>query len=274
MAHALQKCSETLDDFDLSSSHGTRLAARSGVLDGPTSGCAPGFVQGNLAILPAEHANDFLRFCQANPKPCPVIAIAEQGSPHLPALGQDLDIRSDVPRYRVWREGALVEEPRDIFAHWRNDLVTFVLGCSHSFEDALIEDGLSIRHIDMKRTVPMYRTNIACAPAGRFAGPMVVSMRPFKATDAIRAIQITTRFPAVHGAPVHIGRPDLIGIADIAAPDFGDSVPVAVDELPLFWACGVTPQAVIMAAKLPFAITHAPGRMIVTDIRNSRLAAL
>ncbi|SDR63183.1 Uncharacterized protein YcsI, UPF0317 family [Rhizobiales bacterium GAS191] len=260
--------------FDLKSPQDTRLAARTGALDGPTSGLAPGFVQGNLAILPAELAGDFLRFCQRNPKPCPVIGVSEVGDPKLPLLGQDLDIRTDIPRYRVWKDGVMVEEPQDILSWWRNDLVAFVIGCSHSFEEALIEDGLSIRHIERGSTVPMFRTSIACAPAGPFKGPMVVSMRPFRPADAIRAVQITTRFPSVHGAPVHIGLPELIGIQDVARPDFGEAVPVAPDELPVFWACGVTPQAVIAAAKPAFAITHAPGRMIVTDIRNSKLAAL
>jgi uncharacterized protein YcsI (UPF0317 family) len=261
-------------EHDLSSPSGARAASRSGALDGPTSGLAPGFVQGNLAVLPADLANDFLHFCQRNPKPCPLIAVSEAGDPRLALLGEDLDIRTDIPRYRVWKDGALIDEPQDILKWWRGDLVAFVLGCSHSFEEALIEDGLSIRHIERGTTVPMYRTNIACVPAGPFKGPMVVSMRPFSPADAIRAIQITTRFPAVHGAPVHIGLPQLIGITDLGRPDFGEAVPIADDELPVFWACGVTPQAVIQAIRPPFAITHAPGRMIVTDIRNSRLAAL
>ncbi|MFI5014010.1 MAG: putative hydro-lyase [Hyphomicrobiales bacterium] len=260
--------------YDLKSPRGVRLAARSGALDGPTAGLAPGFVQGNLAILPADIAHDFLRFCQLNPKPCPVIGVSEVGDPKLPLLGADLDIRTDFPRYRVWKDGALVDEPTDVSSWWRADLVAFVLGCSMSFEDALLEEGLRIRHIERGTTVPMFRTNIACSPAGAFAGPMVVSMRPFRPADAIRAIQITTRFPAVHGAPVHIGLPELIGIGDLGRPDFGEAVAVAADELPVFWACGVTPQAVIAAVKPGFAITHAPGRMIVTDIRNSRLAAL
>ncbi|MBV8427172.1 MAG: putative hydro-lyase [Hyphomicrobiales bacterium] len=259
---------------DLSSPKGARAASRSGALDGPTSGLAPGFVQGNLAVLPADLAGDFLHFCQRNPKPCPLIGVSEAGDPRLHLLGEDLDIRTDIPRYRVWKNGALVDEPQDILKWWRSDLVAFILGCSHSFEEALIEDGLSVRHIDRSTTVPMYRTNIACVRAGAFQGPMVVSMRPFRPADAIRAVQITTRFPAVHGAPVHIGLPQLIGIEDIAKPDYGEAVPIADDELPVFWACGVTPQAVIQAVRPPFAITHAPGRMIVTDIRNSRLAAL
>jgi len=251
---------------------GARLLARSGSHDGPTAGFAPGYVQGNLVILPADAAADFLRFARANPKPCPVIGMSEVGSPQIPALGADLDLRTDLPGYRLWRDGQLVEEVANISAFWRNDLVAFVIGCSFSFEEALIEDGLSVRHIDLGRNVPMYRTNIACAPAGRFSGPMVVSMRPFRPADAIRAIQITSRFPEVHGAPVHIGLPEAIGIRDLAAPDYGDPVPVEPDELPVFWACGVTPQAVIAAARVPFAITHAPGKMLVTDLRNSRFS--
>ena len=260
---------ETGARFDLKTPLGARLAARLGGYEGPTAGFAPGFVQGNLAIMPAEYANEFLRFSQLNPKPCPVIGMSEVGSPHIAALGADLDLRTDLPGYRIWRDGELVEEPTDLQHFWRDDLVSFAIGCSFSFEEALIEAGLSVRHIDLGCNVPMYRTNIACHPAGRFSGPMVVSMRPFKPADAIRAIQITSRFPAVHGAPVHIGLPEAIGITDLAKPDYGDAVPVAADEIPVFWACGVTPQAVIRSVKPPFAITHAPGKMIVTDIRNS-----
>ncbi|KAA2235533.1 putative hydro-lyase [Salinarimonas soli] len=251
-----------------------RRLAREGRLVGQTSGLAPGYVQGNLVILPADVAADFLRFCQRNPKPCPVIGISEPGSPHIPSLGADLDLRTDVPLYRVWRDGVLAEEPTDLEALWRPDLVAFVLGCSFSFEEALIADGLEVRNVSCGVNVPMFRTSIPCAPAGPFAGPLVVTMRPFKAADAVRAVQITSRFPAVHGAPVHLGRPDLIGIRDLARPDYGDPVPVADDEIPVFWACGVTPQAVMEAARLAFAITHAPGAMLVTDVRNSRLAAL
>jgi uncharacterized protein YcsI (UPF0317 family) len=251
-----------------------RAAIRAGIFNGHTAGQCPGFVQGNVVILPADAASDFLRFATLNPKPCPVIGMGEPGDPGLPMLGQDIDIRKDLPRYRLWRDGVVASEPGDIRGIWRDDLVTFVLGCSFSFEEALTEDGLEVRHTRLGLNVPMYRTSIACQPAGRFHGPLVVSMRPFKAADAIRAVQITSRFPAVHGAPVHLGRPDLIGIADITKPDYGDAVPVAEDEIPVFWACGVTPQAAIAAARLPFAITHAPGCMLVTDIPNSRLAAL
>jgi len=260
-------------DGDLAASRQARLACRGGAI-GSTAGIANGFVQGNLAILPEKLAAPFHRFCQLNPKPCPVIGISDVGDPKIPSLGLDLDIRTDVPRYRVWRDGEVVEEPTDIVAYWRDDLVAFVLGCSFSFEEALMAEGLPIRHIERKVRVPMYRTNIECASVGPFAGPMVVSMRPFKPAQAIRAVQITSRFPSVHGAPVHLGHPQSIGIADIARPDYGDPVPVEADEIPVFWACGVTPQAVIAAAKLPFAITHAPGLMLVTDLRNRDLAVL
>ena len=257
-------------DADLPS-RDVRLTYRSGIVD-VTSGVAPGYVQGNLAIVPESLAASFHRFCQLNPKPCPIIGMSEVGDPRIPALGIDLDIRTDIPRYRVWRNGQLIEEPTDIMAHWRDDLVAFVIGCSFSFEEALIADGLSIRHIDEKRNVPMYRTSIACKSARPFEGRMVVSMRPFKPAEAIRAIQITTRFPSVHGAPVHIGKPELIGIEDIAKPDYGDAVSIQPDELPVFWACGVTPQSVILQSRPAFAITHAPGYMLVTDVRNSEFS--
>jgi uncharacterized protein YcsI (UPF0317 family) len=258
---------------DASPSVAARRACRNG-MNATTAGLANGYVQGNLAILPEKLATAFHRFCQLNPKPCPIIGMSEVGDFRIPALGLDLDIRTDVPRYRVWRDGEVVDEPTDILSHWRDDLVTFVIGCSYSFEEALLEDGLPIRHVERKLRVPMYRTNIACSASGPFAGPLVVSMRPFKPADAIRAVQVTSRFPSVHGAPVHLGHPKSIGITDLAKPDYGDPVPVEPDEIPVFWACGVTPQAVIAAAKVPFAITHAPGQMLVTDLKNKQLAVL
>jgi uncharacterized protein YcsI (UPF0317 family) len=251
-----------------------RLRIRPGDFSGNTAGMAAGNVQANLVILPKLLAHDFLRFAQANPKPCPVLAVSEPGDPSLPSLGKDLDVRSDLPRYRVWRRGELVEEPLDLFHVWRDDLVSFALGCSFSFEQALIEDGIELRHITCGSNVPMYRTNIQCVPAGSFAGPLVVSMRPLSPGDAIRAIQITSRFPSVHGAPVHIGLPEAIGIKDLAEPDYGDAVPVGTGELPVFWACGVTPQAVIAQVRPDFCITHAPGSMLITDLRNTSLASL
>ena len=256
-----------------SSGREVRLAARAGWLSGHTSGLATRQVQGNLVILPADVADEFLRYCQRNPKPCPVLAVSEPGNPQLPGLGEDLDIRSDIPRYRVWRDGVLVDEPTDVTPIWRDDLVSFVLGCSFSFEEALIEAGIRLRHVDEGKNVAMYRTSIATAPAGRFGGPMVVTMRPMCAADAIRATQITSRFPSVHGAPVHIGDPSLIGINDLAQPDYGDAVAVLPDELPVFWACGVTPQAALQQSRPPFAITHAPGAMLITDLLNHQLAS-
>ncbi|MEP1469435.1 MAG: putative hydro-lyase [Halieaceae bacterium] len=251
-----------------------RARIRGGEHGGNTSGLAPGFVQCNIVILPADWANDFLRFCQLNPKPCPLVATSNSpGDPALPPLG-DIDIRTDVPSYRVFQNGTFTEEISDIQDLWRDDLVTFALGCSFSFEEALLADGLEVRNVSEEVNVPMYRTDIDCTPAGPFAGKMVVSMRPFKAADAIRAVQICTRFPSVHGAPIHLGDPSLIGIGDIATPDYGDPVTVAEDEVPLFWACGVTPQVALEAAKPPLAITHSPGCMLVTDLRNSQLAVL
>ena len=267
-------------DTNISSFKGeTGIDARRRIRNGgsnlaPTSGMAPGFVQGNLAILPKALAADFARFCQLNPKPCPLLASSEPGDWRLPTLGEDLDIRTDIPLYRVWKNGELVEEVRDLKKVWRDDLVSFVLGCSFSFEEALVEAGLEIRHQTQNVNVPMYRTNVQCKPSGPFHGAMVVSMRPFKPADAIRAVQVTTRFPSVHGAPVHLGKPELIGIKDIAKPDYGDSVTVKDDEFPVFWACGVTPQSVVATAKPEFCITHAPGYMLITDLLNSQLAVL
>jgi uncharacterized protein YcsI (UPF0317 family) len=251
-----------------------RLAIRRNKHSGPTSGLAPGLVQANLAILPQNLAQDFLQFCQNNPKPCPLIGVSAPGDPHIPALAEDLDIRTDLPRYRVWRDGALVDEPVDVRKYWRDDLVTFAIGCSFSFEQALLDDGIELRHMTCDCTVPMYRTSVETQPAGPFHGPLVVSMRPMKPADAIRAVQITTRFPSVHGAPVHLGKPESIGIKNIAKPDWGDAVPIHDDEIPVFWACGVTPQSVIMAVKPEFCITHYPGAMLVTDRRNSEFAIM
>jgi len=248
---------------------------RQGTFTGATHGFAPGYVQGNLAVLPKSMAADFMRFCQLNPKPCPLIGMSPSpGDPSVPELGADLDIRTDIPKYRVWKKGELVDEPADIRSVWRDDLVAFVLGCSFSFEEALLENDIELRHQTCGCNVPMFRTSIACKPSGPFHGPMVVSMRPMKPADAIRAVQITSRFPSVHGAPVHIGLPHLIGIKDIARPDYGDAVEVKADELPVFWACGVTPQAVIANMKPDFCITHAPGSMLVSDLKNTRLSVL
>lgn len=252
-----------------------RQLCRSGQFSNNTSGLAPGFVQANMAIIPAAYAADFLQFCHFNPKPCPLLGMAATpGAVNMPALAAELDIRTDLPRYRVFRHGALVDEVTDLRNLWRDDLVTFLIGCSFSFEESLLADGLEIRNITERVNVPMYRTNIACHSAGVFSANMVVSMRPMKPVDAIRAIQICSRFPQVHGAPVHFGDPAAIGINDINQPDFGDTVSIKTGEVPVFWACGVTPQIAIANAKLDFCISHAPGHMLVTDLSNSKLAML
>ena len=244
-----------------------RRAIRRGAHTGHTAGLAPGYVQGNLCILPKEFAADFRLFCQRNPKPCPLLGVSEPGDPRLPSLGADLDLRTDVPRYRVFRDGRHVEDVADLRELWRDDLVVFVLGCSFSFEQALIEAGLPLRYVEQGKNVPMYRTSIDTVPAGPFRGKLVVSMRPFAPADAIRAIEITSRYPTAHGAPVHLGRPELIGIEDLSRPWVGDATEVREGEIALFWACGVTPQSVVLDARLPFCITHAPGHMLVTDLK-------
>ncbi|MBA4503020.1 putative hydro-lyase [Marinobacterium marinum] len=251
-----------------------RQQIRAGEFTSTTSGLASGLMQGNIVILTADWAQDFLHFCQLNPVSCPLIAMSRPGEPLLPELGKDIDIRSDVPEYNLFVDGELTQTRTDIADLWNDQMVTFVLGCSFSFEEALQRAGLAIRNIDLGRNVSMYDSSLATTPSSRFHGNTVVTMRPFSPADAIRAIQVTTRLPKAHGAPVHIGRPDLIGIDDLATPQYGDSVPVHDDEIPVFWACGVTPQVAIRNAKPPICITHVPGKMLVTDKLNDELAIL
>jgi uncharacterized protein YcsI (UPF0317 family) len=239
---------------------------------GPTAGhCGP-YAQANLVILPEIYAGDFLKFCVLNPRACPLLGVGTPGASHLPELGRDLDIRSDVPAYYVYREGVLSEEVSTLHDIWRDDLVVFAIGCSFSFEHMLAEQRIPLRHIDEGVNVPMYRTTLPNRQVGPFGGNLVVSMRPMTGGDAIRAVQITSRYPAVHGAPIHLGAPGPLGIADLSQPDYGDAVTVREDEIPVFWACGVTPQTAIGEARLPFAITHKPGHMLMTDILNTTLA--
>lgn len=249
-----------------------RLACRRGELTGQTSGLAPGFAQANLVVLPQADAAEFLLFCQRNPKPCPLLEVTDVGSPVPRRFAPDADLRTDLPRYRIWQAGKLVDEPTDVRSCWRDDFVSFLIGCSFTFETALRDAGVPVRHIEEGRNVPMYRTNVSCAPAGRFRGELVVSMRPLTPADAICAVRITSRFPGVHGAPVHFGDPNRIGIADLSRPDFGDPVTVREGEVPVFWACGVTPQVALMNAAPEIAITHSPGCMFVTDVRDEALA--
>lgn len=258
--------------WDFTDPREVRRRARIGEHTGQTGALAPGFVQANLAILPRDYADEFVRFCQRNPKPCPLLAVSEPGDPTLPGLAADLDIRTDVPSYRIFRHGEHTEDVTDIRSLWRDDFVVFAMGCSFSFEEPLIEAGLPLRHWDDGSIVSMYLTNIDCAPAGRFHGKMVTSMRPFTPSDAIKAVQITSRYPSVHGAPVHIGLPEMIGIEDVSKAWQGDDPVIGDDELPVFWACGVTPQSVVRSARPPICITHTPASMLVTDLRNASLS--
>ena len=234
----------------------------------PTTGWAAGFTQANMVMLPQEWAFDMLLFGQRNPQPVPLLDVTDPGAAGT-VLAPGADLRTDLPRYRVWRDGRLVDEPTDVTDVWRDDLVTFLIGCSFSFETALMDAGVPVRNIEQGRNVSMYRTNIDCRPAGRLSGPLVVSMRPIPAGDVVTAVQVTGRMPEVHGAPVHVGSPESLGIADLSQPDFGDAVDALEGDVPVFWACGVTPQAALMASRPPFAITHAPGHMFITDVPDS-----
>ena len=251
-----------------------RQLIREGKIDFQTSGMCNGFAQANMAVLPKDLAFDFLLFTQRNQKPCPVLDVTEPGSPVPRLIAPNADLRYDIPRYRIYKKGELTDEVTNLDKYWRNDLVAFLLGCSFSFEGPMLDAGLDVRHITDNHNVPMYITNIECVPAGVFHGPMVVSMRPMKPKDAVRAVQVTSRMPFVHGAPIHFGDPEAIGIKDITKPDFGDASLIKPGEVPVFWACGVTPQAVAMAVKPEFMITHAPGHMFISDVPNADLSVL
>lgn len=254
----------TLDSL---SPQALRALCRSGKFTAVTSGLCKGYVQTNVMIVPQEYAFDFLLFCQRNPKPCPLVEVLEAGQ-FSPRCAPGADLRTDLPGYRIYENGELRQEVTDINAYWREDCVSFLIGCSFSFETALGEGGIPLRHVQQGLNVAMYKTTIACQPAGKFHGNMVVSMRPVKSRDVARAVEISGKFPQVHGAPVHIGHPAAIGIEDLSRPDFGDAVEILDDELPVFWACGVTPQYVAQLSRIPFCITHSPGKMLVTDLTN------
>jgi len=241
---------------------------RQNQLDEQTAGMSLGYLQGNVVILPTDYAMDFFRFCQRNPKSCPLVGVSGTGDPLLPTLGPDVDIRTDISRYNVYRDGELADQVTDIKDLWRDDFVTFVLGCSFSFEEALMAEGVHLRHINENKTVSMYKTSLQTVPAGPFSGDTVVSMRPMSVSDTIRSIEITSRFPQAHGTPVHFGDGKAIGISDLSKPDWGDVTNFRDGEIPVFWACGVTPQAAVRNARPSICITHAPGRMLVSDIRG------
>lgn len=248
-----------------------RLKIRNGEITTQTSGICNGYAQANLCILPKKYAYDFLLFASRNPTSCPILEVLDEGSRYTKYMADRADIATDIPKYRIYRNGELAEEVTDISAYWQEDFVSFLIGCSFSFEGELLDAEVPIRHIEQGRNVPMFLTNIPCEPAGIFHGNMVVSMRPIPYKQVIRAVTATAAMPKVHGAPVHIGDPAQIGIVDIGKPDFGDSVEIHDGDVPVFWPCGVTPQAAIMTAKPELAITHAPGHMFLTDVRNSTL---
>lgn len=236
----------------------------------PTAGICQGYAQANLVILPPEYADDFEMYTQKNPFPCPVLEVVK-GTPQTHVMGEGGDICTDIPKYRIYREGVFTEELSNVSPYWKEGYVGFLIGCSFSFEEALMAASIPVRHIEQGCNVPMYKTNIQTIKAGPFQGPMVCSMRPMTPCQAEAAHQITAKMPNVHGAPVQIGDPEKIGIHDLMKPDYGDPVEIRADEIPVFWPCGVTPQAAIEQAKLPIVITHAPGHMFITDILNSEL---
>ena len=251
-----------------------RNLIRKGRWDKPTAGVAMGYAQANLVILPQKDAFDFLLFCQRNPKPCPLLEVLEPGQFKTKFLSLDADIRTDIPRYNIYRKGTLQNTVKEIRSFWQKDFVSFLLGCSFSFEEAMLRSNIPVRHIEENKNVPMFISSIPCQPAGVFHGPMVVTMRPIPSNRITRAVQITSRYASVHGAPIHIGEPSTIGIKDLKKPDFGDPVTLKKGEVPVFWACGVTPQAVVMQAKPDLCITHAPGHMFISDLLNEELAVL
>lgn len=263
----------TWDRMLAASPQEARHIIRQGAFASPTSGLCPGYAQANLIVLPREQAYDFLLFAQRNPKPCPLLEVTETGARETSLCAQDCDIATDFPRYRVFEYGELVAEVDNVTDYWRDDLVSFVIGCSFSFESELVEAGIEMRHNTMGRNVPMYLTDVDCVPAGRMSGKMVMSMRPLPYGQVVKAVQLSGAIPKVHGAPLHIGDPSIIGIRDLDHPEFGDPVDIHEGEVPVFWACGVTPQSVVMSSKPPFAITHAPGCMLITDTKNIDLKA-
>ncbi len=251
-----------------------RAIIRRGKWDRPTAGLAMGYAQANLVILPQKYAFDFLLFCQRNPKPCPLLEVLEPGEFRTKFLSLEADIRTDIPLYHIYQKGKLHHTIKEIRSFWKPDFVTFLLGCSFSFEEAMLRSNIPVRHIEENKNVPMFITHIPCKAAGVFQGPMVVTMRPIPSEQVSRVVQITSRYAWVHGAPIHIGDPSTLGIKDVKKPDFGDPVTMKRGEVPVFWACGVTPQAVVTKAKPALCITHAPGHMFISDLLNEELAIL
>jgi len=250
-----------------------RNLIRKGEWDKPTTGLAPGYVQANLVMLPRDEAFHFLLFCVRNPKPCPILDVLEPGQAE-PGIARGADLRTDLPKYRVYEAGVLKSEMTDVKPLFHEEMVSFLLGCSFSFEAAMLAAGLPVRNMEEGKNVSMYSTNRLCTPAGPFSCPMVVSMRPMTPEQAIRAVQVTTRFHLTHGAPIHMGSPEALGIKDLNNPEFGDPVTIHPGEVPVFWACGVTSTLAALSAKLPLVITHAPGHMFVSDLKDEHLTVL
>lgn len=244
---------------------------REGKIDFQTSGMCAGYAQANLCILPKDYAFDFLLFCMRNPKPCPILEVGDVGSREFKAMASEGDVCTDFPKYRIWKNGVLEKEVTDISEYWQDDFVYFLIGCSFSFESEMLEADIPVRHIEENVNVPMFNTNIELASAGAFHGNMVVSMRPIPNDLVVKAVEVTAAMPKVHGAPIQIGNPETIGILDVNHPDYGDSVTINEGEVPVFWPCGVTPQNAVMQTKPPIAITHAPGHMFITDVKNVAL---
>ena len=247
-----------------------RAQIRSGEIDFPTAGMCRGYAQANLVILPPEYAADFEEFAKKNPFPCPILEVIK-GTPNTHAMGEGGNIVTDIPRYRIYENGVFTKELTDASAYWKDGYVGFLIGCSFSFEEALMAAGIEVRHIAQGRNVPMYKTNIPTVKVGPFEGPMVCSMRPMSPENAQKAYDITLKMPNVHGAPAHMGDPAEVGVADVMQPDYGEAVDIYEGEISVFWPCGVTPQAAIEHAKPPIVITHAPGHMFITDIVNTEL---
>lgn len=258
-------------DYSSANPKEIRNLIRAQKITGQTSGMCAGYTQANLCILPKDLAFDFLLFCTRNPRPCPLLEVGNAGSRLIREMAENADVATDFPKYRIWKNGVLTQEVHDISDLWQDDFVYFLIGCSFSFEAELIEAGVPVRHIEEGRNVPMFNTNIPLKPAGIFGGNMVVSMRPIPYDLVVKAVNVTAAMPRVHGAPIHIGNPEQIGIKDIFSPDYGDAVTVNDGEVPVFWPCGVTPQNAVMNAKPPIAITHAPGHMFITDVKNTSL---
>lgn len=248
-----------------------RQLCRTNTLDLPTPGLALGYVQANLVILPLDLAFEFLLFCQRNTKACPILDVTDVGNPEPKIIAPGADIRTDLPRYQIFRQGRLVEETTNILNLWQDDLVAFLIGCSFSFENALLNAGLPVRHIEESKNVPMYKTNISCSPTQQFSSPLVVSMRPMPMHQVVRAVEITSRYVRAHGSPIHIGNPEAIGITALENPDYGDAVSIHEHEVPVFWACGVTTQTAILQRKPELAITHVPGHMFISDLKDESL---